>query len=268
MAVQIFTTVVNRPDFVEIQKKLFDKFLLDEYQFHVIDDSIDRDLELEFKYICQNNSIFYYKKPPKKSEMNPAQACAEAVQWTFDEIIKKKYNQDIVLFCDSDMFLVEEFSIKDYMEGEVIAGHYQTRDHVYYMWNGIMFFDMKKIMEVDSDLDFSDGYVENILTDVGGNLYYYFERNKDKFKMKYVNDNFNYHPEYPLEYNGIDLCDKNLIWSGELKENIQFELHLDGKFLHYRAASNWFSRTWRSSNDPLLNKTEIFNKIIGEILND
>ena len=62
MAVQIFTTVVNRPDFVVIQKKLFDKFLLDEYQFHVIDDSIDRDLELEFKYICQNNSIFYYKK--------------------------------------------------------------------------------------------------------------------------------------------------------------------------------------------------------------
>ena len=35
MTVQIFTSVVNRPDFVEIQKKLFDKFLDDEYEFNV-----------------------------------------------------------------------------------------------------------------------------------------------------------------------------------------------------------------------------------------
>jgi len=30
--IPIFTSVVNRPDFIEIQKKLFDKFLDDEYQ--------------------------------------------------------------------------------------------------------------------------------------------------------------------------------------------------------------------------------------------
>ena len=50
MTVQIFTTVVNRPDFVKIQKNLFDKFLLDEYQFHVIDDSIDSNLESQFQH--------------------------------------------------------------------------------------------------------------------------------------------------------------------------------------------------------------------------
>ena len=49
MTVQIFTTVVNRPDFVEIQQKLFKKFLKDEYQFHVVDDSIDEDISKEFK---------------------------------------------------------------------------------------------------------------------------------------------------------------------------------------------------------------------------
>lgn len=269
MTVQIFTTVVNRPDFVEIQKKLFDKFLVDDYQFHVVDDSIDMNLESQFKSVCDENGIVYYKKPPRKIMMNPAQSCADAVQWTFDEIIKQNYSEDIVFFCDSDMFLLDDFSIKEYMKDEVIAGHLQTRDHVYYMWNGIMFFDMKRIMEIDSDLDFSDGNIEGKMTDVGGKLYYYFERNKDKLKMKVVNEGGNTPddcPEYPVEYNGIDLYDRDLVWSNEIRENIQFELHLDGKFLHYRAATNWFSRTWRSSDDPLLNKTKLFNQIIGELI--
>ena len=91
MTVQIFTTVVNRPNFVEIQQKLFQKFLKDEYQFHVIDDSVDEDISKEFKNLCLNNNISYYKKPSITSPMNPAQSCAAAVQWTYDNIITHYY---------------------------------------------------------------------------------------------------------------------------------------------------------------------------------
>jgi hypothetical protein len=55
------------------------------------------------------------------------------------------------------------------------------------------------------------------------------------------------------------------IQNDEVTKGYNFELHLGGKFLHYRAATNWHSN-WRDSNDPLFKKTEIFNTIIGELL--
>jgi len=40
----IFTSVVNRPDFIILQNKLFQKFLKNKYQFHIIDDAIDSEI--------------------------------------------------------------------------------------------------------------------------------------------------------------------------------------------------------------------------------
>ena len=80
--IHIFTSVVNRPDFVSIQDKLFKKFLKNEYKFHVIDDSIDGRITEEFQWTCKSGGIEYYRKPPATKTMNPAQACAHTVQWT------------------------------------------------------------------------------------------------------------------------------------------------------------------------------------------
>ncbi len=252
MTIQIFTSVVNRPDFVILQNKLFQKFLKDDYQFHIVDDSIDLNISNQFKSICLENNFKYYKKPKREFGLNPAQSCADAIQWTYDNIIKVNYLTDIVFFCDSDMFLIDEFSISEYMKDAVISGLPQTRGHVYYMWNGIMFFDMKKIFEIDPDLDFSDGMVDDHLTDVGGNLHWYFKKNNVIMKETDA--------QYPTHFNDIELQNE------EVTKGYNFELHLDGKFLHYRAATNWHSN-WKSNNDPLTKKTKIFNQIIGEILN-
>ena len=152
--IHIFTTVVNRPDFVLLQKKLFDKFLQEPYQFHVVDDSVDDSITESFKTICSNNSIKYYRKPIRFTNFDAAKACAVAIQWTFEEILKKNHQEDIVFLCDSDMFLVDNFSISNYMKDCIIAGLPQHRQHVKYIWNGIMFFDMKKIIELDENLNF------------------------------------------------------------------------------------------------------------------
>ena len=104
--IHIFTSVVNRPDFVIIQNKLFQKFLKDNYQFHIVDDSVDLNISNQFESICIENNFLYYKKPERTLQMNPAQACADTVQWTYDNIIRKNHLDDIVFFCDSDMFLI------------------------------------------------------------------------------------------------------------------------------------------------------------------
>jgi hypothetical protein len=252
MTVQIFTSVVNRPDFVSLQNKLFQKFLKKDYQFHIVDDSIDSEISNQFQLICLENKFSYYKKPERKNPMNPAQACADTVQWTYDNIIRKNHLDDIVFFCDSDLFLIDEFDIEDYMSDAIIAGLPQKRGEVTYMWNGIMFFNMPKI--TDLDINFSDGVVEGKMTDVGGHTYYYFKKNN--IEMKKTDEEF---PLYPTHFGDIE------IQNDEVTKGYNFELHLDGKFLHYRAGTNWHSN-WRDSNDPLFKKTEIFNTIIGELL--
>ena len=247
--IHIFTSVVNRPDFVELQQTLFKKFLKNEYQFHIIDDSIVESIESEFQSVCLENGLLYYKKPPRAVAMNPAQACADTVQWTYDNIICKNHSEDIVLFLDSDMFLIDEFDVSEYMEDASIAGLPQVRGHVTYMWNGIMFFNMPKIE--DKNIDFSDGVVEGHMTDVGGMTYWYFKKTGIEMKETDV--------QYPTHYNEIDLQKD--------AGGYNMELHLDGKFLHYRAATNWYSN-WRGLDDPLVGKTKVFKQIMETILSE
>lgn len=247
--IHIFTSVVNRPDFVELQNKLFKKFLKNSYEFHIIDDSIIESIESQFQNVCSENGLKYYKKPPRATALNPAQACADTIQWTYDNIIRKNHSEDIVFFLDSDMFLIDEFDIEEYMKNVIISGLPQVRGHVTYMWNGIMFFNMS-IIE-DKNIDFSDGMVEGEMTDVGGHTYWYFKKNNISMKETDV--------QYPTHYNDIDLQKD--------AGGYNMELHLDGKFLHYRAATNWHSN-WRGLDDPLVGKTKVFKEIIDSILSE
>jgi len=247
--IHIFTTVVNRPDFVVLQDDLFKKFLKNDYLFHVVDDSIDSNISEEFQKICKERDLRYYQKPKRTVQMNPAQACADAIQWTYETIIKQEYSKEIIFFTDSDMFLIDEFDIEEYMSDAIIGGLPQVRGHVTYMWNGIMFFNMPKIE--DKNIDFSDGIVEGHMTDVGGYTYWYFKKNNIKRKESDV--------DYPTHYDDIDLQKD--------AAGYNMELHLNGKFLHYRAATNWHSN-WRDSTDPLVGKTKVFKQIMENILSE
>jgi hypothetical protein len=248
MIINIFTTVVNRPNFIFLQKKLFDKFLLNPFVFHVVDDSNDPELSANFIEICAENNCKYYKKPYQNIHC-PSTACANTVQWTYDNIIKKNHSEEMVLFIDSDMFLIDQFDIIDYMKDSLIAGLEQVRGHVKYMWNGLMVFNMGKLP--DKNIDFSNGVVDGELTDVGGFTYYYFKTNKIEMK--------NTGAEYPDEIN-------NILVKNELNtKGYNMELHLNKKFLHYRAATNWHSN-WKGTADPLFEKTKIFNEVIRSIL--
>ena len=247
--IHIFTSVVNRPDFVILQNQLFKKFLKNDYKFHIVDDSVESNITEQFEIACSLNDLEYYRKSPVDKPLNPAQACADTVQWTYNNLIVKNHSEDIVLFLDSDMFLIDEFDIEEYMSDAIIGGLPQVRGRVTYMWNGIMFFNMPKIE--DKNINFSDGNVEGEMTDVGGATYWYFLRTGIRMKESDV--------DYPTHYNEIDLQKD--------AGGYNMELHLDGKFLHYRAATNWHSN-WKSSDDPLSGKTEVFNQIVKSILSE
>ena len=251
--IHIFTSVVNRPDFVVLQDKLFQKFLKNNYQFHVVDDSIDENISSQFKEICELRKIEYYRTPKNLENNNPSTKVGNVIQWAFDNIIKEKYSSDFIFWTDSDMFLIDNFDIEEYLSDCVIAGLPQIRKHIKYLWNGLMFFNMPKFMETDHQIGFNIANIDGEHLDTGGQTYHYFKRNGVTLKETDV--------DYPTHFNDIELQ------NDEVTKGYNFELHLDGKFLHYRAATNWHSK-WRSSEDPLLLKTKIFNQIIKNILSE
>jgi len=55
--VLIFTYAYNRPDFVEIQHKTFQKFLEDEYEFVVFNDAVDASIYHQIHAICSRYKI-------------------------------------------------------------------------------------------------------------------------------------------------------------------------------------------------------------------
>jgi len=251
--IHIFTSVVNRPDFVTLQGQLFKKFIIGEYKFHVVDDSINENVSEQFRNICQERGIEYYKTPEDLEHSNPSTKVGNVIQWAFDEIVKTQCASDIVFWTDSDMFLIDEFDIGNYMSDCVIAGLPQVRKHIKYIWNGLMFFNIPKLLELDSDIRFNVDFIDGEHLDTGGETYRYFKRNNLSMKETDV--------QYPSHYEDIDLQ------NDDITGGYNFELHLDGKFLHYRAATNWHSN-WRGTDDPLIKKTEIFNRIIKNILSE
>ncbi len=216
MKLKIFTTVTNQPAFAQLQAQTFKKFVDSDYEFHLIDDSLN--FSEQYIKICEDNSIFYHKKEEKIIPHNPMTACAFAVQWTYDNLIRK-CKDDIVLFLDSDMFLLEKFDISAYMQDKTIVGSYQNRGHVEYLWNGILFFNMPKILSLTGKLDFSCGMIDGELCDVGGGTYYFLKQNNIPIDDITVQQTYNgYYKGYEVE---------------------NMESLMDEKFLHFRGGTLW-----------------------------
>ena len=235
MKLKIFTTVTNLPAFAQLQAQTFKKFVDSDYEFHLIDDSLN--FSEQYIKICQHNSIFYHKKEEKIVPHHPSMSCAFAVQWTYDNLIKE-CKDDIVLFLDSDMFLFKKFDIIAYMQDKTIVGSYQNRGHVEYLWNGILFFNMPKVLNLKGNLDFGCGIVEGELTDVGGRTYHFIKENRSQIDFIAAT--------YGGFYNGVEL------------ENM--ETFIDGKFFHFRGGTLWDQKV-----DVYERKLNILNDILEKL---
>jgi hypothetical protein len=251
--IHIFTSVVNRPEFLKLQSTLFNKFLKNEYQFHVVyDGGIDKNILLEFETICEENNLILHKTDDWVIDPNPSTCISKVVKWIYEELMLKQFNDQICMIVDADMFLISDLDVEEYISDYPILGIPQNRGHVNYITNQLMVFNMSKIIEIDKDIQFMDGVVEGNHVDSCGEMHYWFSRNKINLKKAST--------VYPTHYNDIDLQNE------EITRGINFEIY-DDIFLHYRAGSNWFSK-WKQNNDPLTKKKEIFEQIIENVLND
>ena len=108
---------------------------------HVVDASLENNVSQEFRNICADNNISYYKKPENTSTSSqPGQIVSAAVQWTYDNLILDSHKNDIVCFFDSDMFLIDKFDVEEYLTHEVIAGVPPKKrySYLYVGWHNVL----------------------------------------------------------------------------------------------------------------------------------
>jgi predicted transcriptional regulator len=99
------------------------------YVFHGVDTSLENSVSQEFRNICADNNISYYKKPENTSTSSqPGQIVSAAVQWTCDNLILDSHKNDIVCSFDSDMPLIDKFDFGESLTHEEITGVPQKRE--------------------------------------------------------------------------------------------------------------------------------------------
>lgn len=232
MNLDIYSFVYNRPDFLEKQLQCFNKKLVDKFTFNVVCDYRELKYLSLFEEICLKNKLNFFKH--KSSTNVPSMSHGNCLNYVYNNLIDKQ-NDNITLFLDHDMFLVEKTSLLKEVESYDIVGLQQERQNIKYVWPGLMFFKNKVLSR--HPINMSPCTVDNIALDTGGGLYSIL--NQLKFKSTNV--------EYINEYTGLD-------------EGFGFEFHMNRFFLHYRNASRW-------DNNFIIDNNSKKNEILETILN-
>lgn len=245
MLVKIYAMVFNRPDLLQQQIDCFNKYLQDDIEFNVVYDTRDDEYLEQFKEICEKNSVNFYHHQSQPGG-TPSFYNSDAIQWAYNNLACKDDEDCFILFLDHDVFPIEEFNVNEFMEGYDIAGCAQERAHITYVWQGLLFLRKSTVME--EDFDFYPKNVDGQLLDSCGGTYALVHNPNIRYRATSV--------EYPEDYNGINLLDE------KNSNGFGFELHIDGKFLHSRNASNWHNGLRVTDT----NKTSVLNTILSDFI--
>jgi hypothetical protein len=185
--VHFYSIHYNKPKFIELQNKSFEKFA-GEYTFTVIDNSIDVSICEEIKSICDSNNIGYMNTTNKfDSRTNGLHGFSHyvGIDLFLDRLKNYHDKNDIVVLFDHDIFLTSDFNkLNDLLSKNAILTAVQRREHVYYIWPGLVIFNLSKCVNIEelslngdtlvngSWLSINDG----VRVDIGGNSYQYLKK--------------------------------------------------------------------------------------------
>lgn len=116
----IMVPVFNRPEFIDFQCRTFKKFLLDEYELVFFNDANDAKIQQQIEQMCVKYGVACVRVPQNLHNIDPN--CHKAVaSFRHGEVLTYIFenygfkHNDIVAIFDSDMFLINPFSIREYL---------------------------------------------------------------------------------------------------------------------------------------------------------
>lgn len=278
--VLIITTAYNRPDFIELQAKTFRKFLKDDFRFVVFNDAREKTMQRRIENTCSLWDVECINIPQEIHDRpyllrdgnndfhNPSVRNCNAVQYALDTL--GFAHNGIVAVVDSDLFLVKNFSLKNYLKGYQLAGLHQQKSWggtlIPYLWIGIVFMDMSLLPQKET-INFNCGKISGITVDAGGFTHYYLKSHPE-LKIQYFdqvhsssiscrdcvqarNEKTCTHNRLQLQERGFDNHQIAALQAG--LHDVEF--FIKGTFFHYRAGTNWNqqSKEYHETKSRLLN---------------
>lgn len=262
---KVVTLVVNNPIFIEIQYYTLKKYFKGDYEFIVFNDAKNfpdftngNDIRIKQKIIetCNRLNIQCINIPNCRHQVN--QNSCERVSDAMNFVLEyQKEYPDKYLCLDSDMFLVDYFDINKYSQYDcAIVLQCRNNYTLNYIWNGIYYFDMTKMKNLEllnwDCCKYCDtgGMTKDWLSVQMKNKYMPTTdeiRTSNKsfhtdtiYFIKHLNSNGWSMDELPksiLENNKKLI---NLIQNDLRNENGSYWMEIyDNAFLHYRAGGNW-----------------------------
>ena len=263
---KIVTAVVNNPTFIEIQYNTLKKFFKGEYEFIVFNDAKsfpdftnggNTTIKNSIEMLCNKLEITCINIPNEQHKNNKKASIRTADSMTFI-LNYQKQNPDKYLLLDSDMFLIDYFDINKYSQYDcAIVLQSRNDSKINYFWNGIYYFDMTKMKNLDL-LNWSccPG------CDTGGMTQEWLQKQmKDKpipntDEIRWKNKLFHTNNIYFIKHLwscswDITELPTNIIESSPIidfikndprNSNNKFFCEIyDNVFLHYRAGGNWMN---------------------------
>lgn len=294
----IITHCFNRPDFIEWQFKSFKQFLRDNYEYVVFNDAQDIILEHQIQNVCKVLGVRCIRVP-QTNRGRPSNSSLTVSSWRHSQAIAYSMHElgfnhsGLVMLIDSDMFLIKNFSVTDFLQNYDISGIQQVRGGMTYMWPGLMFFRMNSLPN-KAVIGFSPCENDGTWADTGGALHYYLESNPG-VKVLFFEQKYRLFLDQALKvyiwdsqltrerkYQRCSSCQKagkschhtktilqELNFGNKILDCLEInqipplsEFVLNDTFFHYVASSNWDKK----DNEFHEKKTKVFCEFMSVML--
>lgn len=258
---KIITAVVNNIDFIELQAYTLRKFFKGDYEFIVFNDAKDfpdftnggnTSIRNDIREFCHKENIQCIDIPNDQHlhNLDAAIRCADSMNFILRYQLE---NPDQYLLLDSDMFLIKEFSIDRYAAYDcAIVLQRRNENTTNYMWNGIYYFNMHKMRDLEL-LDWTPDYN----CDVGARMHTWLTKQmKDDYmpfadEIRWTTQTFHTDRIYFIKHLWSCSWDATERRIPELLPFLETDVRnkngkyfceiFDDVFLHYRAGGNWMN---------------------------
>lgn len=259
--IHLFTIVFNRPEFISLQKKTLDMFLLDDWDWTIYNNAMEPDTRAAIEEACEESGIPCVTIP---LETDPyPQAHGEAMNFALKDLLSTRKGK--LLLFENDDFLIQPLSIELFMQNcamgfiphswgvpltEYNRQGWRMRmlgEEYLYAHPNVVYFNMDTLPNIE-DIDMNKGPVDDYYLDSGGRSCYYL-RDHPEIETLHI-DSF---PSWDVYDSGWPYSIRNLPLS--LPENYKailepfvrtygchVQFNLQSSIMHYGGGSNWDNR--------------------------
>ena len=269
---KIINVVFNKPAFLPYHYECLKKYLkTDRLEYYVFDNSNDEGASDMFRFLSLYLNVEYIRVPQNIHRTNdPSTRAGQSLDYALQYAYNTLHCRDVVMVCDSDMFLTDYYDPLVGLGDNDIVGKSpinayafqqpeiadEIRQRVYYT-NQFLIVNFKSV-DVNK-ISFVPGSVDGVSLDCGGRLTTFFRENPEihhsavSDNCTVTSDTIDRIPAHLRDFFMNDIT---------LKGAALAEL-IEGVFVHMRQGSNWSNR---DSDIVFSRERSVFKLLCGRLV--